>query len=207
MLNSRVEESLAPVVARWAGQDKEMLWPLFPQIVTGQSVCEADLATCLHRNAEDLGIALRASLAEVDSIGRITELFGITQQPTLHRIEVGKNTLFSCCALVAHAVPAIFGKSATIVSTDTVNGGETKIRISDKMELQDVQPQASVGTLVDGEPGELLTNPRQNFCCHVKHFTDANSAAEFCGEDSRRYLVPIEEFHVAAQQLFHRVWG
>ncbi len=75
------------------------------------------------------------------------------------------------------------------------------------MELQDVEPQASVGTLVDGEPGELLTNPRQNFCCHVKHFTDANSAAEFCGEDSRRYLVPIEEFHVAAQQLFHRIWG
>lgn len=172
MLDPRVEESLAPVVARWAGKNKEQLWPLFWEIASG----------------------------------RVTELFGITREPTLHRIECDGNTLFSCCALVAHMVPAIFGNAATIVSTDPVSGADVRIRISAELELQEVNPKVSYGSLVDCQAAELLENPRTKFCCHVKHFVDVNSVTEFCGHDPRRYPVPIQEFHVAALQLFHRIW-
>lgn len=173
MLEQRVEESLTPLVARWAGQNKEQLWPLFWEIASG----------------------------------RVTEQFGITREPTPHRIECDGNTLFSCCALVAHTVPAIFGQAATIVSTDPVSGADVRVRISAQLELQEVDPKTSYGSLVDCQADELLEDPRTKFCCHVKHFSDADSAAEFCGEDSRRYAIPIEEFHTAALQLFRRIWG
>jgi alkylmercury lyase len=173
MLSTRVEDSLAPVIARWADEDKGLLWPQFQDI----------------------------------SAGRVTELFGITSEPTTHRIDVDGKILFSCCALVAHTVPAILGQAATVISTDPVSGNKIRISISEELELQDADPQASFGSLVDCDPGELLENPRSKFCCHVKHFTSATSAAEFCREDSRRYPVPIDEFHAGALHLFQRVWA
>ena len=173
MLDPRVEESLTPVVARWAAKNKEQLWPLFREIASG----------------------------------RVSELFGITREPTLHRIECDGNTLFSCCALVAHMVPAIFGKAATIISTDPVSGADVRIRISVELDLQDVDPKASYGSLVDCQADEFLENPRTKFCCHVKHFSSTESGAEFCKQDARRYLVRIEEFHAAALNLCHRIWG
>lgn len=173
MLDPRVEESLAPVVARWAGKDTEQLWPLFWEIASG----------------------------------RVTELFGITREPTLHRIECDGKTLFSCCALVAHTVPAIFGKAATIVSTDPVSGAVVRMHISAELELQDVDPKASFGSLVDCEANEVLENPRTKFCCHVKHFSSAESGAEFCDQNPGRYLIQIVDFNEAAQKLFQRIWG
>jgi alkylmercury lyase len=207
MLSERVEESLDPVISRWAGQEKEILRPLFRQIETGKSIWDTGLAERLHRTTGELEQALDASLAELDSGGRVAELFGITREPTAHRIDVDGKTLFSCCALVAHTVPAILGQAATVISADPVSGNKIRIRISAELELQDADPQASVGSLVDCEPGDLLEDPRSKFCCHVKHFTSATSAAEFCGEDSRRYPVPIDEFHAGALHLFQHIWA
>ena len=207
MLSQRVEDSLAPVVARWANQDKELLWPLFPKIHTGQSAWESELADRFNRDTVDIGHALEGSLATLDSAGRVTELFGITREQTLHQINVNGHALFSCCALVAHTAAAIFRRPAAIISRDPVSGGDVRITISEGLELLDVDPEASYGSLVDCEPADLLENPRTIFCCHVKHFTSAESGAEFCSQDSRRYLVSIEDFHAAAQKLFHRIWG
>ena len=207
MLSTRVEESLSPVISRWAGQDKKILRPLFREIETGKSIWETDFAERLHRTTGDLEDALDSSLAELDSGGSVAELFGITRELTTHRIDVDGKTLFSCCALVAHTVPAILGQAATVISTDPVSGNKIRIRISAELELQDVDPQASFGSLVDCDPGDLLEEPRSKFCCHVKHFTSATSAAKFCGADSRRYSVPIDEFHAGALHLFQHIWA
>jgi len=172
MLDSRVELSLAPVIARWASADTKALLPLFLEVLQG----------------------------------RVPELFGVSLAPTLHRIEIGEKTLFSCCALVAHTVATILEQDATIISTDPVSGEDIRIRVSANLELQDADPTASYGTLVDGEAGELLEDPRTKFCCHVKHFMDEASAIEFCRAYPGRYPVPIQEFHKAAQQLFGRIW-
>ena len=188
-------------------QDKELLWPLFSKIPTGKSVWGLDVPVDRNQSFADYRDALDGSLAVLDSVGRVIELFGITRQPTPHRISIGENTLFSCCALVAHTTPAIFGRAATIVSTDSISGGEIRIRISEGLELLEHIPVDAYGSLVDCRATDLLENPRSNFCCHVKHFNSAESAAKFCSQDSRCYYVQIEEFHAAAQQLFRRIWA
>ncbi len=97
-LDSRVEHSLIPVVARWAEQDKGMLLPLFRLIASGEPLEEARLAEDLNIGADAFSAALSTSLAEIDSLGRVSELFGITRETTLHRIDIGGETLYSCCA-------------------------------------------------------------------------------------------------------------
>ena len=57
-LDSRVEHSLIPVVARWAEPDKGMLLPLFQLIASGETLEEAKLAKDLGRGTDAMCAAL-----------------------------------------------------------------------------------------------------------------------------------------------------
>ncbi len=205
-LDSRVEQSLMPVVARWAEQDKGMLLPLFRLIASGEPLDENQLAEALYIGADAFSAALSASLAEIDSLGRVSELFGITRETTLHRIDVGGETLFSCCALVAHMVPAIMQQAVTVESIDPINGDKIRLAISADSELQRVHPLISRASMVDCAVEEIVSSPRTKFCCHVKHFATSETATEFSSKSSNRYVMTIEEFHEAAKWLFRRIW-
>ena len=67
-LASRVEQSLIPVVARWAEQDKDLLFPLFPLIASGESLEEAQLSKDLNIGADAFSAALDMLLAAIDSL-------------------------------------------------------------------------------------------------------------------------------------------
>jgi len=205
-LDSRVEHSLNPVVARWAEQDKGMLLPLFRLIASGEPLEEAQLAKDLNIGADAFSAALSTSLAEIDSLGRVSELFGITRETTLHRIDVGGETLFSCCALVAHMVPAIMQQAVTVESTDPIDGSSIRLMISADFELQYVEPSTACGSMVDCEVEDIIASPRNKFCCHVKHFAASESATEFVNKNSGRYVMTIEDFHEAAHWLYRRIW-
>jgi len=205
--DSRVEQSLLPVVARWASQDRKLLLSLFPLIVSGESYEDAGLAGALGRRSDDIDAELGASLADIDSSGQVSELFGITREPTLHRIDVGAATIYSCCALVAHLVPALLRQPVVIESTDPINGEKLRLAITAGSELQQLEPMTGHGSMVDCAAGDIVANPRGNFCCHVKHFTSNESATEFVGAGRGRYVMGIEEFHEASQWLFEKIWA
>ena len=204
--DSRVEHSLLPVVARWAEQDKALLLPLFRLIASGETLEETRLAEELRRETDAVNAALNTSLAEIDSRGRVVELFGITREPTLHRIEVGGVTLYSCCALVAHMIPTIMHQAVTVESTDPINGNKINLAISADSQLHHVDPLTARGSMVDCAVEEIIASPRTKFCCHVKHFATSESATEFSSKNSARYVMTIEDFHEAAQWLYRRIW-
>ncbi len=204
--DSRVEHSLIPVVARWVEQDTGMLLPLFRMIASGETLDEASLAKDLGIGTDEFNATVGASLAEIDSQGRVSELFGITREPTLHRIDVGGETLYSCCALVAHMVPAIMQQAVTVESIDPINGDKIRLAISADSELQRVHPLTTRCSMVDCAVEEIITSPRTKFCRHVKHFATSESAAEFSSKSSDRYVMTIEKFHEAAQWLYRRIW-
>lgn len=205
-MNSRVERSLAPVVARWANQDKYLLLPLFSMIASGEQLQHARLARQLGRRTDAVIAALSASLAEMDPQGRVTELFGITRDLTLHRIEVGGDILYSCCALVAHMVPAIWRQAAVIESTDPVCGRKVRLVVSSDCEVLQVEPESTRATLVDCTAEQIRASTRNTFCCHVKHFASSESATRFSDRDAARYVLSIGDFHEAAQWLYRQTW-
>ena len=196
-----------PVVTRWAGQDKDLLFPLFQLIASGDWLEEARLARSLNRDRSEIDAMLDTSLAEVNEHGHVAELFGITREPTLHRIDVSGTTLYSCCALVAHMVPAIMQQAVVIESTDPVSGRKLRLEISADSELQYVDHSEARGSMVDCVVGEIISSPRSKFCCHVKHFATSATAAEFASKRSNRYVMAIEDFHNAAQWLYKRIWS
>ena len=201
-----VRSSFKSVVTRWAGQDKVLLFPLFQLIASGDSLEEARLARSLNRDRSEIDAMLDTSLAEVDEHGRVAELFGITREPTLHRIDVSGTILYSCCALVAHMVPAIMQQAVVIESTDPISGSKLRLEISADSELRYVDHSEARGSMVDCAIEEIISSPRSKFCCYVKHFASSEAAAEFASKRSNRYVLTIEDFHNAAQWLYKRIW-
>ncbi len=204
--DSRIEHSLKPVVARWDKQDKDLLIPLFRLIASGEPLEEAKLAEDLGRKTDAVSTELGTSLAEIDSSGRVSELFGITREPTLHRIEVGGVTLYSCCAFVAHRVPSIMQQAVIVESTDPINGSKIDLAISAESELQDVDPSTACSSMVDCVVEEIIASPRTKFCCHVKHFDSSESADEYASTSPNLFVMRIEDFNEGALWLNGRIW-
>lgn len=69
----RAEQSLMPVVARWADQDKGMLLPIFRLIATGEPLTAAHFANESISKSGAYGAELGRSLANIDSLGRIID--------------------------------------------------------------------------------------------------------------------------------------
>jgi len=199
------DDTIDHLKTRWADADKNFLRQLFPLIADGRPISPSRFAQITQKNVATVELELLKGNIDRDSEGNIIELFGITQAPTLHRIRLGEVFLFSCCALVAHMVPLLLDRPATIESVDPVSHRLTTIQVSSSG-IHSLEPQRAVGTLVVTTQEQVLNDVRSAFCMHVCHFPDQETAEEFIAADSRRYLISITDLHNAARQLTDALW-
>lgn len=192
--------------ARWEHADKFLLRQLFPLLANGKPISPSRFAQITRQDVATVELELLKGNTDRDSEGNVIELFGITQSPTLHRIRVDQVCLFSCCALVAHMVPLLLDRRATIESVDPISHRLTVIQVSSSG-INSLEPPQAVGTLVVTTREQVLNDVRSAFCTHVCHFPDKKTAEEFIAADSRRYLVSINELNNAARQLTDALWS
>lgn len=206
MSHDSFDDVIKHLVSRWQNADKMILRQLFPLLAEGKPVHPNRLAELTGKDMVSIEQALINGRTSRDEEGNVTELFGIMQMPARHRIQIGQVCLFSCCALVAQMVPILLGIPTRIESVDPISNRLVTLDISPDG-IQSVEPLCSVGTLVITKQEEVLTDVRSAFCTHVHHFPDAVSAQEFVANDSRRYLVTIQQFNEASHRLCTAIWG
>lgn len=202
---SKFEETIEHLKTRWQHTDKNFLRQLFPLLAAGRPILLTHLAEIAHKDIAAIEQELVKGYTGRDIKGNVIELFGVMQSPTLHRIQVGQVCLFSCCALVAHMVPLLLDRAATIESVDPISHRLIRLQVSSSG-VQLVEPQQAVGTLVVTTQEQVLKDIRSAFCMHVCYFPDEVTAKEFIAADSRRYLVSIQQFHEAARELTSTLW-
>ena len=200
------EKTIEHISLRWRETNKVLLRQLFPLLAQGRPVQPMQLAQITGNDIPRVEQALSDGHTDRDKQGNVIELFGITQVPTLHRIQVGHACLFSCCALVSQMVPLLLSQTAVIESVDPVGHRLVRLAIS-PTGIQSVEPESAVGTLVLTSAEQVQKDVRSAFCMHVHHFPDTDSAQEFVDLDPRRYVVDIQQFHMAALQLTAAIWS
>lgn len=203
---SSFEKTIEHISMRWQQKNKILLRQLFTLLAQGRPVPPTQLAQITGNDVPTVEQALIDGHTDRDKQGNVIELFGITQSPTLNRIQVGNVCLFSCCALVSQMVPLLLSQNVTIESVDPVGHRLIKLTIS-PTGLQSVEPDSAVGTLVITEADQVQKNVGSAFCRHVHHFPDVGSAQEFVNKDPRRYVVDIKLFHKVARQLTKAIWN
>jgi len=200
------DDVIKHLVSRWQQADKIILRQLFPLLAEGKPVPPKLIADLTGKGMVLVEQALINGRTSRDEEGNVIELFGIMQMPARHRIQIGQVCLFSCCALVAQMVPLLLNLPARIESVDPMSNRLVTLDISSSG-IQSVKPLSTVGTLVITKQEEVLADVRSAFCMHVHHFPDAESAQEFVANDSRRYVVTIQQFNEAARRLCDAIWG
>lgn len=202
---SKFEETIEHLKTRWQHADKNFLRQLFPLLADGRPIPLTHLTQITHKDIVTIEQELVKGYAGRDSTGNVIELFGVMHSPTLHRIQLGQVCLFSCCALVAHMVPLLLDRTATIESVDPISHRLVKLQVSSSG-VQLVEPQQTVGTLVVTTQEQVLKDVRSAFCMHVCYLPDEGTAEEFIAADARRYMVSIQQFHEAACKLTSALW-
>jgi len=200
------EKTIEHISLRWQQSNKTLLRQLFPLLAQGRPVPPAQLAQLTGNDVSMVERALIEGHTDRDKQGYVIELFGITQTPTYHRIQIGQVCLFSCCALVSQMVPLLLSQTATIESVDPIGHRLVRLTIS-PTGIESVEPNNAVGTLVLTNAEQVQKDVRSAFCMHVHHFPDTDSAQEFVNMDPRRYVVDIQHLHEAARQLTTAIWN
>lgn len=205
MSKDKIKKIVEELTRRWQKVDTKLLLPVFPLLAKGQPVLVSRLAELANKEVASIRKALEAAHTEVNNLGEIKELFGVTVKPTRHRIRVKEKELFGCCALVAQMVPHFLGTVVEIQSLDPVTQKTVSIRVSPDG-IEAFFPDNAVATLVTVDTVECDMNIASIFCNHVNHFVSVDSANRFVGENSRRFVVGLEELFYTAKKLYSAVW-
>lgn len=201
-----ISDTIEHLAQRWEQADKHILRRVFPLIAQGRPVSVDAVAKAVGTGISDVQQELLLGRAGRDGLGRVTELFGLTLSPTLHRVEVDQIALYSCCALVSHVVPKLLGRTVKVESVDPVGRKIVRLTITPNGVLS-VEPSEAVGTLIVTDESGVKEDASSNFCSHVHHFVSTDSAMRFVDGNRKRYILGIEDFHEAGNRLYLKIWG
>ncbi|UCH11295.1 MAG: hypothetical protein JSU61_05240, partial [Fidelibacterota bacterium] len=191
--------------SRWEQADKSILRAIFPLLASGDPVTVERIARATGAEVAVIQTALQVGRADRNSKGWVTELFGITTLPTTHRVEIKGVVLYSCCALVAQMVPMLVDQPARIETVDPISRRLVRVELS-PTRLVGIEPPQAWGTLVRTELEAMQLNVGEAFCNHIHNFSSQKTAEQFAGQDERRYILKMEEFHDVARQLTRAIW-
>jgi len=203
---ARIVQSVEHLAARWRDTNGGLLREVFPLLAEGRPVPVERIADRTGAPSTIVEEALVHGRAGRDGAGRVVELSGLTLSPTLHRVDVGGVALYSCCALLAHLTPLLLARAVRLESVDPRGRGLIRMILT-PAGVAGTAPRDAVGTFVTTEPESVAACVGANFCSHVHHFTNRDTAATYVAEDRRRFLVKIGELRAAAEQLYRAVWS
>ncbi|MEE8583407.1 MAG: organomercurial lyase, partial [Acidobacteriota bacterium] len=99
---------------RWEGAGP--LLACFPLLAQGEPLPIGRIAEAAGVDIQLIEQALRTARCKCDENGCLTDLFGMSLEPTHHRLEIEGRVVFSCCALWAHVIPRLVERWAEVES-------------------------------------------------------------------------------------------
>ncbi len=196
-------ETIHHLAERW--KDAGILLPAFPLLARGQPLTVDEIARASGASVSATDRALAAGRCERDADGRLIDLFGLTLTPTVHRLEIDRKILFSCCALWAHVIPNLVDQDLRVESVDPHTRELVRLHVGAEGVIS-IEPEGAMATLAVSSSEAVRSDVGEAFCCQVRHFVSAASAREFAAQNPRRLVVSIDELQNSAEQLFRQIW-
>ena len=169
-------------------------------LARGRAVAPLAIAKVLEQPLQDVLDGLeRVPSIERDPEGNLLG-WGLTLEPTPHRIELEGIELFAWCAFDTLFFPALLGRTATVHSTCPHTGEAIRLTVRpDGVEAW--APRTVAVSIVLPERAAARNDVRGAFCDHVHYFRDDDAAQEWLAGRSSGILLPVEEAFRAGRKL------
>lgn len=195
-------ETIHLLAERW--KDAGILLPAFPLLARGEPITVEAMSQVSGRSNQAVERALERGRCERDAHGRVSDLFGLTLSPTMHRLEIDRKILFSCCALWAHVIPRFVESLVEVESVDPRTRELVRLKIGPEGVVS-VGPETAVATLARASRAEIDSDIGEAFCGQVNHFGSEASAREFVGQNPLALVVTLNDVQTAAEQMIGEI--
>lgn len=155
----------------------------------------ADIA----RDAEVTPIVVERRLASWpgvyrDDSGRIVGFWGLSTQPTDHRLEVGGRTLYGWCAWDTLFLPEILGVPGRVSSRCPATDNLITLRVESDGP-KDVNPRQAVVSLLNPDRADVAGNAViSSFCHHIRFLTSPEAWDDWArNTDNGTFMVTVSE--------------
>ena len=171
--------------------------PLLRLLAEGKPVSPEEVATASHRSLEEIQAHL--SGIEVDPEGNIVG-WGLTLQPTPHQLHLGKQTLYTWCALDALLFPAFLGRAARVISTCPVTGKEIRLTMTPEAILNLEPASAVVSVRLPGEDTDF-DNLQEDICNDGFFFVSRDVASTWPSLHPKAVVLDVSEAAQLAREF------
>lgn len=201
----KLNDLVDALAARWENEPTHLLVHAFPLLAEGKPAAIGELAERAGMSERAAIDAVRHSKADVDDENNVTSLFGVGFSPTAHRIETSAATIYACCGLVAQTFAQLARRNIQVRSIDPVSGGTVRLEISPGGLLA-AAPKTAGCIFAHGAREDIINNPYQTFCRHVRYCESEETADQFIRLEPGRFRVGVEDCNRAAARLAKQAW-
>ena len=192
-----------------ATQQPQLPGLLLRLLAEGGPIPPARIATDLGISQDDAISALEQSSAvELDEDGNVTAAFGLTLNPTPHRLHMNGHEFHAWCALDTLYIPGVLGQTARVESTCPTTG--TKIRLTVTLDgVEALEPGDAVMAIAIPEMPQACHGIRESFCDNVHFLGSREAATQWSAGNQKTIVLSIDDAHkvglIMLEYLFEQV--
>jgi alkylmercury lyase len=205
MTSQTVQETLKSHVDFFTAYAEQLrLWlPLWRLLAEGKPVSLSQLAHVSHRPLDEIQAQLPSLDVRLDQEGKILAS-GVSLLPTVHQFHLGKQVLYTWCALDTLLLAPLLGRTARVISTCPVTGKEIRLTVTPKT-VEDLEPADTVVSI--HLPGEAtsICHVQEDICNDGLFFVSHEVAAAWPRLHPAAVLLDVAEAVHVGRELAHTI--
>jgi len=180
--------------------DQGLSLALYRALAEGEPVAISALAAELGWLLDDVGRRVqRLPGVHYDGVGRVIGYWGLTLDPTTHRLRVGGRDLYTWCAWDTLFLPALLEARATVESVCRGSGQPVRLAIGPSA-IEAADPEGLSVSFLLPDPAAMRADPIGSFCCHVHFFGSRRAAEPWLQAQPESFLLSLAEAYEVGQR-------
>jgi alkylmercury lyase len=193
------------------GPDRSrLLLEVMRRLAGGRTVSRDEVDRVVHEVgiAHDEADRFLAQWAERDADNNIRGIFGLSLNPTTHRVSVDGAQLWGWCAGDTFEPPLLLQQRAVIESAAPASGNTVHLTVSSE-QVEEVQPPGAVMSMIVIDPNAADMSSVQaiwgSFCHHVHFFPSREEAEQWAAGRDEIEIISVEEGFELVRQVAARI--
>lgn len=182
-------------------EEQHIAVQIYQLLAKGAPITRRQLAGHLQLPLETISHALDHWWGiHFDDKGRIIGFWGLTLQPTTHRLSIKGNVLYTWCAWDALFIPLILRATAQIESQCPVRKQPIQLTVTPG-QVTTVAPDSAVLSFLTPDSAAVIDNIVANFCHYIFFISSSEVGSQWVKDNPGTYIMSINDAFILGQRI------
>ena len=182
-------------------EEQQIAVQIYQLLAKGSPVTHQLLASRLQLSLDTVSGTLdRWWGVQFDEQDRINAFWGLTLQPTIHRLQINGHTLYTWCAWDTLFIPLILRSTTQVESQCPVSKELIHLMVTPSR-VTAVEPDSAVLSFLTPDSGDVKDNIVANFCHYVFFMSSRDAGAQWIEAHPGTFLMSIEDAFILGRRI------